>query len=254
MPPVVYNPTHQAILDDRRDDVEVKVAHALFRYTTRTGATALARRGDVVTVPAVEHDRGSALDAFVKVDEPLAQPVGSTMVPLSEASTDEELASWTYAATGAEVAQAIADHPELAERLLDAVQRTATSGSPTPPVIPFIPQPAGPQPAGQHPIEAAHAAATAGQELKPGDLGFGALDGLPENLSRPASPSGVSERRSAGDVVTGTVGEVQAYLQAFPDEAALIVDAEATLADTQNRPPRKGILEQARVAASVASS
>lgn len=174
----------------------VTIRHAVFRWKTADDPpkTELAVRGQTVVVPVSEVERALAQSPvndppFVPENVQLAQ--AGEMVPITADSSPEEFYSWVGSATGAEIAQLLVDQPSTETKIGDALSYLVRTRTPSvvAPVIPGLTV-NQPYPGGQHPVEAAHAAAAAGQTLRPGEFGYGAdspdwnpLDGTPPRPS-----------------------------------------------------------------------
>jgi hypothetical protein len=266
----------------------VTIRHAVFRWRTSDDPprTELAVRGQAVEIPRSEYDRAMSLSPvtdppFVPEDTVLA-PAGE-MTPITAEASEAEFVAWVGAATGADIAQLLVDQPATSDKIGGAMRYLVQTRTPSvvAPVIPGLTVQA-PYPAGQHPVEAAHAAAAAGQTLGPRDFGYGADDpswnpldptpapptsGLPvtgvrvpgaapeelfgapsdtpptpgsapdvqEHANDPltgSEPSGGGEvPTSAAEAVQGNVAQVSAYLQANPDQAQAVLDAETARVD-----------------------
>lgn len=105
----------------------VKVRHGAITYKVQVGDREVqenAFRGMVVDLSESEADRLRSYGAVVDADAELSLP--GRLAPIPNTASDEELISWASVANKSEIAAAIADRPEIGDRLraaADVVKR-----------------------------------------------------------------------------------------------------------------------------------
>lgn len=96
-----------------------------FRYTDSEGIERMGRKGQVLKLTKEDAARGDTNGAFVVPEEELPNPT------IGPDSTDDELIAFVEGASPQEVVALAGEHPELAERLLQA-ENGATGNDPRP--------------------------------------------------------------------------------------------------------------------------
>jgi hypothetical protein len=97
---------------------KIKIRHALAFYLDENGHQYTAFRNQKVEVPTKEAERLKTLGAAVDVDDEL--PMVGRITPIPNTASDEELISWVSVATTSEIVEAVAEQPELKDRILAA--------------------------------------------------------------------------------------------------------------------------------------
>jgi hypothetical protein len=243
---------------------QVKIRHGLARwmeprddgrgaYFLRTGF-----RGMTVEVPEKEAERllAGPDPAAVRVDEELKKEGRISPVPTGAGA--EELKAWVSVANKEDIEAAVKDHPDMADRILDARRLYETD-------LAAQNQLQG----GAHPETGS---AVTPSDLRPDGEGQGLPDDGIENLGGQesivlAEPSGtkVEEEDLIGTpphftdeeldtIVQGSVEKVSEFLAEQPSLAQRVLDAETRRASVAGAKPfRSGVQEAVRVAASHAS-
>lgn len=102
---------------------KVKVRHGAVTYSTKIGDRDVqesAFRGMIIDISEEEADRLRSYGAVVDADAELSLP--GRLAPIPNTASDEELVSWASVANRDEIAAAIADRPEIGDRLRAAAE------------------------------------------------------------------------------------------------------------------------------------
>lgn len=105
---------------------ERKIRHASFKYIDENDHHQVAFRGDVVKLPPDAIKRGEEHGAFLKEGEEELEKSGK-VTDLSPDSTDAEVRAWMVTASVDDVSSFLSEHPDQAQRILDAEADVAKS-------------------------------------------------------------------------------------------------------------------------------
>lgn len=221
---------------------KVKVARSLVRYKVEgkddRKHSLMAFYGQTVDIPDAEAERLLASEEVVSVEETLDRP--GQMMPLPSTASDAEVRAWVSVANESDLVALKAERPDIADRIDDAVAyvraNDGTSGTKPNPgeVTPEAPAPEAPAPGAVTPEAPAPGAVITDEDIIGGGAEAKAYD--PEN-------DGFDK------VVSGNVDSVSEYLKEYPADAQEVLDAEARRATAEQKEPRTGVLEAARIAA-----
>jgi hypothetical protein len=229
-----------------------KVKMAMVRYTDDKGVYHIVPRGETHDFPAGDwFDRHDALGAFAEPDEVLPQQ-GSVFTDdgtpfVNSDSSDEEIVAWVLSASAVEVATLLRHEDtdeEFAERVTTALEHVVDerqTASVDPTALSHVVGVAAGGETTRYPAQGATLAqqnpdrtpdgrdpeAEAEQE---GDTGGEDAEVLDPVHADPA------------DVVEGNLTQISRYLDAYPEEAQAILQAENERAESEDREPRAGLV------------
>jgi hypothetical protein len=233
------------------DKVKVKIRHGLAYYIDEDGHQYTAFRGQKVDVPFEEAERLKALGAAIPHDEEL--PMLGRITPLPNTASDEELIAWVSVATKAEVAQAIAEHPALGDRLLNArdivLKRLEDQNEILSGVDGVVRQ--GKALAKKHKAAVKRGAPTSGAD------GKNAKAVIPEDDDDEEDDEDDEEddldEDDPASVVKGSTSDISAWLSNHPDQAVAVLEAEKALALDRQREVRPSVIFAVEAAANIAN-
>ena len=236
---------------------KVKIRHGLAYYLVPVAgredlAQRTAFRGQVITVSDEEAARLRASGAAVDHDEEL--PLLGKITPIPNTASDEELFAWVSVATKAEIARAIEERPQLGDRLLAAkaaydkrieqqnkflsgIEETVAEG-----------KKAAKAAAKRKQGNAKSSAPTSGAN-GPNSTGTAPNEEDLDELEELDEEEEELDEDDPREVVKGDVNSISKFLTEHPEQIQAVLDAEANLAQSQNREVRKGVIDAASVAA-----
>lgn len=213
---------------------ERKVRHAIVTYTRKLEdgrtATETAFRGMIVDIENEDElARLEEFDAVVPVEDDLERP--GRMTRLSDAPTDEELINWVAAATESEIRTLVSERPSMGDRVANIQEIVERRYE------------------GQRELlgEKASVAKSALEEL-PEPEGSGVqgdptpVDPATGQVSDTAPPAPNPETYDLDQVVSQKVSDVEKFLDAHPDQAAAVLDAENRRAQAAGEDARQGVV------------
>jgi hypothetical protein len=229
----------------------VKVRHGLAFYLDAEGNQHTVFRNQKVEMPASEAERLEALGAVVGPDDEL--PMVGRITPIPNTASDEELIAWVSVATKSEIVNAIAENPALGDRILaarDVVQaRLEAQNELLGGVSSTVRQ--GKALAKKRAAAEKRGAPTSGAD---GKNARRLLDVDPDEDEDDDEEDDDDDDDDLDEddprsVVRGSVGDVAKFLQANPDKAVEVLDAEKAEALDKQRDVRPGIVHAVQAAA-----
>lgn len=220
---------------------KVKVARALVRYKVAgKGAddrkyTVTAFYGQVVDIPKAEAERLLAAGEVIDPETALDRP--GKMMALPSTASDAEVRAWVAVANESDLVTLKEQRPDIADRIDDAVAyvkaNDGTSGTkPNPGEVPPTPD----------------AAITTDPDVPPTQDPAAVV--TEDDLIGGAEAQTYDPENDGFDkVVSGNVGAVEDYLKEYPADVNEVLAAEHRRAVAEQKDPRAGVVEAARIAA-----